>query len=137
MNSLRPIVRSSVTCSVLSAEALRRVCQQTASLSRLFGLSGWPERRTNQMNQREQTDQTDQTDLKDLKDLSSSQDGCGSVGSVTSDWACIAMSSVSGVVRPTSRRMATSMSLRTFTPERARAMIQSTVMMSGMAAPMT
>ena len=31
VNSLRPIVRSSVTCSVLSAEALRRVCQQTAS----------------------------------------------------------------------------------------------------------
>ncbi len=33
--------------------------------------------------------------------------------------------------------MATSMSLRTFTPERARAMIQSTVRMSGMAATMT
>ena len=65
------------------------------------------------------------------------QDGCGSGGSADSDRACCAISSVSGVIRPTSRRMATSMSLRTFTPERARAMIQSTVMMSGMAAPMT
>ncbi len=33
--------------------------------------------------------------------------------------------------------MATSMSLMTFTPERARAMIQSTVMMRGIAAKMT
>ncbi len=65
------------------------------------------------------------------------QDGCGSGGSVDSGRACSTIGSVSGVIRPTSRRMATSMSLKTFTPERARAMIQSTVMMSGMAAPMT
>ena len=59
------------------------------------------------------------------------------MGVLASDWYRIGLGSVAGVIRPASRRMATSMSLMTFTPERARAMIQSTVMMSGIAATMT
>ena len=45
---------------------------------------------------------------------------CGSVRWMASDWYGIVPGSVAAVTRSASRRMATSMSLMTFTPERAR-----------------